>query len=741
MSLLKNFIFYALCLLLTPALAQNNTNLLPASEAFRISASASQPDTVILQIDIADGYYLYKDKIGVNTTTANVKTLPADFPPGIAKNDDYFGKIEIYRGKVQIPLELEKTEPVSSLELIVKYQGCADIGICYPPKKTVLAVLLPAEKSTNNNPIDKLVNGIKEIKLDFFQDDLLPADQAFQFYAQIKDAQTLTVNWTIAEHYYLYRNKIKLSLNNANGVTLGHYEIPRGEAKFDEAFGDVEILRGLLSFDIPLLRSQAEAKTIKLTADYQGCADRGVCYPPMQTTEIFELPPATVLESASTLNANTTAPSEQQQIVQALHHDAFWLTLLSFFGFGLLLSLTPCVFPMVPILSGIIVGQGGNITWQRGFLLSFCFVVASAFTYMIFGLVAAVFGSNLQVYMQEPWVIISFSALFIILSLSMFGFFHLEIPKSWQSRLHNTSEQYRNTGYFGVSIMGAISSLIVGPCVAAPLAGALIYIGQTGDMILGASALFMMGLGMGVPLLIIGASAGSLLPKAGPWLNNTKAIFGVLMLAVSVWMLDRVLPAEITMLLWALLLIIPAIYLSAIDPLPENASNWRKLWKGTGLISLVYGILLLIGLAMGNNNPLQPLAGLNAAGVRAESIKPLFEPVNSLPELQAKIQQAATNQQWVMLDFYADWCISCKEMEAYTFTDPMVNEKLQHLVLLQADVTRNTPEHQALLKHFNLIGPPAILFFDTKQNEHPDLRVIGYQNAKAFINVLNQTQT
>ncbi len=740
MHLLKLSIFITLYSLLYPALAPGNQDLLPASEAFKLSIQTTAPNQALLLFQIADGYYLYKNKIKAESTTPDIALQTLELPTGIAKHDEFFGDMEIYRNQLQIPVRFENPKQIKLLELAVRYQGCADMGVCYPPQKTVVSASLPSNKPADDNPVKQFVNGIKDIKLDFFQDELLPAEQAFQFYAQIKDPETLTVNWTIAENYYLYRGKLNLSLIDSQGVSLGQYQVPNGEEKFDEAFGQVEILRGILSFDVPLIRQNGEPKTFTLLAKYQGCADRGVCYPPMQTEQIFQLPAAVI--SGTTQSASTAiAPaSDSMQIVQALHHDAFWLTLLSFLGFGLLLSLTPCVFPMIPILSGIIVGQSENITWQRGFLLSLCFVFASALTYMVFGMVAAVFGSNLQVYLQEPWVIITFSGLFILLSLSMFGFYHLEIPKSWQTRIHNTSENYRNTGYLGVGIMGALSSLIVGPCVAAPLAGALIYIGQTGDMILGGSALFMMGLGMGAPLLVIGASAGSLLPKAGPWLNNTKAIFGVLMLGVAVWMLDRVIPSEITMLLWALLLIIPAIYLSAIDPLPESASNWRKLWKGTGLVSLVYGVLLLIGLAMGNSNPLQPLAGLNTDQPGNHS-KPVFAPVKSLAQLQSKVAQAASQNQWVMLDFYTDWCISCKEMESYTFTDPAVKQKLQHIVLLQADVTDNTPEDMALLKQFNLIGPPAILFFDPKQQERNDLRVIGYQDAKTFIRLLNQTQT
>ncbi|MGZ4957357.1 MAG: protein-disulfide reductase DsbD, partial [Methylobacter sp.] len=516
-------------------------------------------------------------------------------------------------------------------------------------------------------------------------------------------------------------------------VKLGTYNIPRGTPKQDEAFGQVEIFHNELDFDLPLIRSSQAAQSITLQAKYQGCADRGVCYPPMSKKTDLALPIAQ--------QPATQQLSEQDQIVQSLHKDSLPITLLSFFGFGLLLSLTPCIFPMIPILSGIIVGHGNRITTSRAFLLSLSYVLASALTYTVFGILAALFGSNLQTAFQQPWIIGLFSAVFVALSLSMFGFYHLELPKSLQVKLHNSSEIHRDGSLLGAAIMGALSSLIVGPCVAAPLAGALIYIGQTGDAILGGSALFALGLGMGVPLLLLGASAGKLLPKAGNWLNSTKAVFGVIMLAVAVWMLSRILPGNVIMMLWAMLLIFPAIYLSAVDPLPENSSGWRKLWKGLGLMMLAYGLLLLIGFSLGNSNPLKPLQGLGVSTAQAAEPGIVFERVASLAALETRIKQAASNHQPVMLDFYADWCISCKEMEAYTFADPSVKQALNGYVLLQVDVTNNSDDDKALLTKFSLIGPPAILFFDVDHQEKTSNRVIGYQDAETFIKSLQRTKS
>jgi len=584
-----------------------------------------------------------------------------------------------------------------------------------------------------NNPIKQLITGFKGFTANLFDDELLTADKAFQFFINAKDGTTLQLNWVIAEGYYLYREKIKLRLLNNNKVSLGEYQIPHGTPKQDEAFGKVEIFHQQLKFDVALLRKTMTSEAIILEVAFQGCADRGVCYPPMSKQISLQLPPVTQLSQFSNQSSSIPPLSEQNKIAAALHQDTLWLTLLSFLGFGLLLSFTPCIFPMIPILSGIIVGQGKNISTTKAFFLSLSYVIASAFTYTIFGILAALFGSNLQVLFQQTWIIAFFSGIFIILSLSMFGFYHLELPKSLQAKLHNSSDKHRDGSYLGAGIMGALSSLIVGPCVAAPLAGALIYIGQTGDAILGGTALFMMGLGMGFPLLIIGTSAGKLLPKAGHWLNSTKVVFGVVMLAMALWMLARILPASITMLLWAMLLIISAIYLHALEALPSECNGWYKLWKGLGVIILIYGVLLLIGMSAGNTNPLKPLQGLGIASTQVNHQGLKFERISSLAELNSRIDQASANNQWVMLDFYADWCISCKEMEAYTFTDPKVKQQLTNFILLQVDVTKNSADDKTLLTHFNLVGPPAILFFGIDKQERSEHRVIGYQDSDTFL--------
>ncbi|RIZ66909.1 MAG: protein-disulfide reductase DsbD [Methylococcales bacterium] len=723
-----NLIFVCLLLLTQSVSALTNDELLSPELAFKISAKAVSVDQLEITWDIADGYYLYRDKMKFISKTDAIQSVTPNFPEGKTKHDENFGDMVVYHNKLTIPLSLSQSE-ASSIQLLVQYQGCADRGVCYPPQKKTFELALPV---ANINPAEQ-VDALFKPKTT--QADLLPAEQAFRFFAVVNDTGALKVTWEIAPGYYLYREKIRLELSSIAGSRLGDYTIPRGTAIHDEAFGQVEIFHEQLSFELPLLRSQATAQTVTLLANFQGCADRGVCYPPMSQKIDLELPAAPINDAVITPKL-----SEQDQIVSSLKQDSLAMTLLSFFGFGLLLSLTPCIFPMIPILSGIIVGHGNHITTSRAFLLSLCYVIASALTYTLFGILAALFGGNLQATFQQPWIIGLFSGIFVLLSLSMFGFYELEIPNSLKTKLHNSSVRHRDGSLWGVAIMGALSSLIVGPCVAAPLAGALIYIGQTGNAVLGGSALFAMGMGMGMPLLLLGASAGKILPKAGSWLYATKAVFGVIMLAVAVWMMSRILPATIIMLLWAMLLILPAIYLKAIDPLPEQCSGWQKLWKGLGLMMLAYGLLLLIGFSMGNNNPLKPLQGMGVNNVQAAEQGLNFKRVASLAALETEIQQANARHQIVMLDFYADWCISCKEMEAYTFTDAKVKQALAGVVLLQADVTNNNADDQALLAKFNLIGPPAILFFGADGKESPQHRVIGFQDAETFTQTVQQVK-
>lgn len=593
-----------------------------------------------------------------------------------------------------------------------------------------LCLILTWPAAGRGDPLNSSTGPAKTLGLQLFQHELLPADEAFRFQALVEDPHSLRLNWQIADGYYLYRNQFKVD-KLAGEVQLDPLQLPPGERKEDPEFGTTEVYHRSLVATLPLKRTTTEAVQLELKVRYQGCAERGVCYPPQSKTVTLTLPPAAAIHAPST----TVSPpqpllAEQDRIAQALQDQGFWFILLSFMGFGILLAFTPCCFPMLPILSGIIVGHGHRITTARAFALSLSYVLASALTYTVFGILAGLFGANLQAAFQNPWVIAGFSALFVLLALSMFGLYELQMPSSWQSML--ASRRGVGGGFVNAAVMGALSALIVGPCVAAPLAGALIYIGQTGDAILGGAALFAMGFGMGLPLIAVGTSAGKLLPRAGLWMNTVKAVFGVLLLGVAIWLLARILPPPLTLFLWALWLIVPAIYLGAASPLPEHASHSRKLGKALGTVMLTYGILLLIGLAAGSHNVFRPLEPLTARiDPTAATTQAAFRRITSSEALDAALEEARGS--WVMLEFYADWCVSCKELEAYTFTEPKVRERLADLTILKADVTTNAGPEQSLLRRFGLIGPPAVLFFDPEGRECKAARLIGYIPPQQFL--------
>jgi thiol:disulfide interchange protein DsbD len=419
-----------------------------------------------------------------------------------------------------------------------------------------------------------------------------------------------------------------------------------------------------------------------------------------------------------------------------LLEQPLWFSAAVFFLIGITLAFTPCVFPMIPILSGIIIGQGEKISTGKAFTLSLVYVLAMAVTYTIAGVVAGLFGANLQAAFQDPWVVSTFVVLFIALSFSMFGFYELQMPTAIQSRLTQMSNSQHGGTMAGVAIMGFLSALIVGPCVTAPLIGALIVIGQTGDAVLGGTALFALSMGMGAPLLAIGASAGKLLPKAGPWMDTIKAVFGVGLLAVALWLLERIIPGPAGLFLWAVLFIVTAIYMGALDSLPEGTSGWRKLWKGAGIVLLIWGVLMVIGASTGARDMLNPLKNLNSGsgGGSATTTQAHlnFTRIKTVDDFKEQLAAANARGQYVMLDFYADWCVYCIQMEERTFPDAGVQQKLSNVHLLQADVTANDDQDKALLKHFSLIAPPAILFFDPQGNERRNYRLVGFKNAEDF---------
>ena len=569
----------------------------------------------------------------------------------------------------------------------------------------------------------------------------LEPERAFIFSADLPAAGTIAAQWQIADGYYLYRDKFTFRIKEAPaGVALGAADLPQGEFKEDEFFGRMEVYRRQVQALLPVTQPQAAPATVVLEVGYQGCADQGFCYPPMKQSVSLDLPPTDTAAAVITPAAADSGGgiALQDRIARSLAEGDLWLNLAGFFGFGLLLAFTPCVFPMVPILSSLIIGQRTQVTTRRAFLLSLSYVLAMALTYTVAGIAAGLFGNNLQVAFQNPWVLGGISLVFVLLALAMFDVYQLQLPAGWQARLNDYSNRQAAGTYVGAAVMGFLSALVVGPCVAAPLAGILLYIGMSGDAVLGGVSLFVLSLGMGLPLLIIGTSAGRLLPRAGAWMGAVKAVFGVLMLAVAVWFLERIVPPSVSLLLWAVLLIGTAVYLGAFDRLERGVAGWNRLWKGAGLIIFIYGVLLLIGAATGGSDPLRPLQGtlISSGGNTPASQKLEFRPVKGVAEWRQAM--AAASGRPVMLDFYADWCIDCKIMERRAFTDTQVRAALEGVVLLRADVTANDALDQGLLKQFGLFGPPAILFFDANGAELRVSRLIGYSDPEAFTRHIRQ---
>ncbi len=570
-------------------------------------------------------------------------------------------------------------------------------------------------------------------------DEFLDPAVAFQPSARAIDGQNIEVRFAIARDYYLYRDKFRF-VAEPSTVQLGTAILPPGKEKHDETFGRVEVYYDQAVIRLPVERNRSGPLPLILKVTSQGCADAGICYPPQQQQLSLQLPDQVTAPAGpppATLPSQGVATDESGRIAQLFRNAGFWVLFGSFFGFGLLLSLTPCVFPMIPILSGIIVGSGRDghgVSHARAFLLSLAYVIGMAISYAAAGVAAGLTGTLLAAALQNPWVLGGFAAIFVLLSLSMFGFYELQLPTVLQSKVSEEARHLHGGSLPGVAAMGALSAIIVGPCVAAPLAGALLYIGQTGDAALGGAALFAMGLGMGVPLLVVGMSAGTLLPKSGAWMEAIKKTFGVILLATAVWLVSPVLPAVVQMLAWALLLIVPAIYLHALDPLPAHAKGWQRFWKGIGIVMLLFGAAMLLGTLAGSRDPLQPLSVLRGNAASGETRPLAFTRVRSLTELETRIAAAGRP---VLLDFYADWCVSCKEMERFTFADARVQARLAGWTLLQVDVTANSEADQALLQRFKLYGPPGLIFFDRHGREIEGVRVVGFQNAEEFLSLLS----
>ena len=568
-----------------------------------------------------------------------------------------------------------------------------------------------------------------------------PPDEAYNGSVSLIDGNSIEVLFGIRDCCYLYKDKFSFT-SESPGLILGQPDFPNGTQYSDAFFGNTEIYRKQVSVTIPVDIEEGQKKPMRIRVGYQGCADAGVCYPPQEKVFLVDISTGGIAgeEALSTISINGSLPleyvSEQDRLADFLAAKGVW-SLPLFFALGVLLAFTPCVLPMVPILSGIITADK-NITQGKAFVLSLAYVLAMALTYAVIGVLAVASGANLQVVFQHPAVLATFSALFVFLSLPMFGLFELQLPTAWQTWLTDLSQRQRGGQLAGVSVMGGLSALIVGPCVAAPLIGILTYITLTGDMAFGGLTLFVLGLGMGLPLLVVGTTAGRWLPQAGPWMQVIKAAFGVGLLAVAIWLLSRVIPVSVTMLLWAALLFGVAFALFY----RIRGTNQHVMMNGvTGSASAILGIALLLSAVSGVSDPRQLLLylpfGDASIGAPASVEIPSFIRIKTIDDLDAKLAAAGQSKTPVILDFYADWCVSCLEMERFTFHDPGVANLMSRFVLLQADVTKNDEMDQALLKRFGIFGPPAILFFPPEEDEKRQYRVVGFMKADDFTSLLD----
>ena len=703
------------------SLALSEDDLLRPEEAFRYELRADA-EALLIDLDVEPGYYLYRKRFSFESQSNGLTLAAPEFPEGEIHEDEFFGESVIFREQSTIRIPFTRTAAAGDrAKLTFKMQGCADLGLCYPPQTLTASVDLPPPPTASNSPLAS--NLLARLQEDSDPNGgFLPVDEAFRLSSQAISRDWVEFNWAVEDGYYLYRHRLSFE-GAADGLTVGEPLIPDGERKVDEFFGEVEVYHGLLSVRVPV---QSAGDLAAIEVGYQGCAEDGICYPPQKRSVEIDL--TAIAASLGGAGPGASGPvSEQDRLAGLIRDGALVWVIATFFGFGLLLAFTPCVLPMVPILSSIIVGQGRDIGVPRAFALSLAFVLAMALTYTIAGVVVAMLGQNLQATFQHPAILIAFAAVFVALSLSMFGFYELQVPAALQSRLSAASQRQAGGTMAGASVMGVLSALIVGPCVAAPLAATLIVIGQSGDVVRGGITLFALSMGMGAPLLAFGASAGKILPKAGAWMNLVKAAFGVLLLGVAIWMIERVVPAAVTLFLWAALLLGTGV---ALIRAASAYGGGRMALRLTGVAAVAYAALLALGGATGAQDPLRPLAGSSLTGGPTEKVA--FTYIKTTADLDAALARASAAGQVAMLDFYADWCVDCKKMDRYTFTEASVIEALDGMLLLKADVTANDEADQALLERFGIFGPPTIAFFDATGKEMRGLRQVGFAPAEAF---------
>jgi len=753
----------ALLFLLLPAAqaSQTGDDLLEADQAFRLSTRVVNPTTLEASWKIAPGYFLYRDKFKFEVLDDTVALQDPVFPVGKKKQDPLFGTVETYFKSVKVRLPFERKQGALTTRLRITAQGCNEpVGVCYPPITKDVDFTLPPTKisAATRLPVVPPVTEFKSFK-DLTRssasavspDEPVDPETAFTVNVSASDKSALLARIDIGECCYLYRDKTRFELKRSDGgalpegLRLGNYILPAGKIKNDEFIGKTEVYRQGFEVWLPVEGVSTQSLDLTLNVSYQGCAEKGVaiCYPP-NTKEFHVTAAAGTL--AVTAIANTPVPPSAADTGTSTHdNNKLFLAMLAAFGAGLLLTFTPCVLPMVPILSSVIVGQGDtHISKLRGGLLSYSYVLGMATTYAIAGVIAGLSGEQLQAYFQSPWAVGTFSTVLVLLSLSLFGLYDLQMPGFIQSHLHHRTHHLRGGSFVGIFFLGLVSALIVGACVSPVLISALGAAIAAKDPVLGGAIMFSLAHGQGMILIAIGIGAGFLLPRFGKWMDSVKHLFGVLLLAVAIYLLSF-LPQVPVLFLWAALLIVSAVYLSATQGLPADASGWRYLWKGTGTLLLVWGVAALFGGFAGNRDILHPLSlpgpgivASTADSTRAAASEHPFDRVRTLRDIEDRLAAAKASGKPAILDYYADWCTDCVRMEKGTLADPRVREALKSFVLIQADVTKTDDTSRAVKRKFSVYGPPAMLLFAPNGEERQTLRTYGYRTADEFLAALKK---
>ncbi len=695
-------------LMLLKAIGLYGQTVLPPEQAFPYEARISG-NLLEISFYLPEGYYLYKDKFGI-IQSGNDLSNNILFPEAVMHEDEFFGVSEIYRDEFSLRVNLDNYNSSDTLQILL--QGCADIGLCYPPQDwmiTNIQNLVPSNASSSF----------------FSNDDPLTYEDAFQLNIRFDGPNLMIVNWLIEPGYYMYSHLININIEGP--IQMGALEIPAGIPHFDEYFGSVEIYRNFLEVGVPFSRISPESFTIDVITQTQGCKDESICYPP--TEQVFNIQVPSVNNFDMGEISEPIFESEQSRLASLINNGALGYVIISFFMIGILLAFTPCVLPMIPILSGLIFkGKESN---SNLIFLSMSFILGMSFTYTTLGLIAGVAGSQIQTLLQNTWFGISFAAIYFLLGLSMINGANFLVPNSLNNLINNQMSKLKGGSYTSTMLMGILSGLTVTACVVPPLVGALIAIGESGNILRGGVSLFAMSLGMGLPLLLIGLSADRLLPRVGPWMENIKGFIGLLLIATSIYLIGRSVSIEIQQMLWAILILFIALELSSFTTMIFNFQS--RIFARRVLASLValYGSVIIISTLNGGIGILPNQLRIASNANNIEQLN--FYNVDSFDELQNLISESQNSPNPIMIEVTADWCVSCRELERYTFTDQRVIDVLDSWTLLKADVTEFSQEHRLILDYLDSYGPPTIIFFDNQGQRRDELTLIGFVNANEFI--------